>query len=57
MKKPQLALGLFHLCGETTAEDPRGSTEASKAGVGTSEHSDDDRCAGPARRGEAQSAE
>jgi len=26
MKKPQRKLGLFHLCGETTDENPRGST-------------------------------
>jgi len=27
MKKPQRKLGLFHLCGETAAERPIGSTE------------------------------
>ena len=41
-KKPQRKLGLFCLCGETTEENPNGSTGASTAGAGTSERSDDD---------------
>ena len=39
---------VFCLCGETTEENPNGSTGASIAGAGTLERSDDGQSAGPA---------